>query len=132
MENKMISEIYVLDGDSAEIVPAAMDADMRSGKTRYMIGETGCVIGFQNDADMVLFKLALPDGWTNVSVFDLAVAMPAEPSVIREIIAPVLEQCDLTNRVTIADFTEIFLPTVDDHRRMLQRIIALGCDAICA
>ena len=128
----MLSEIYVIDGDSAEIVPAAMDADMRSGKTRYMIGETGCIIGFQNDADMVLFKLALPDGWTNVSASDLTVVMAAEPCVVREIIAPVLDHCELNNRVQIADFVEIYFPTVDDHRRMLQRIIDLGFDAICA
>ncbi|WER08356.1 hypothetical protein PUH89_13650 [Rhodobacter capsulatus] len=128
----MISKTIIICGDAMDVIFRGLDGDIRSGKTRFSIGATGCIFGFASSADLLLFRLALPISWTKVCAHNLSVAFADDPPFVRAVVDPIIERLSLRNRVMVAEFAEIFLPTEDDHDRLLWAIQGLNYSACFA
>ncbi|MCE6968050.1 hypothetical protein [Cereibacter sphaeroides] len=125
----MSSRFYFVQGDAMDAVYAALPQDMLDGETPFQIGATGCVLQFQEDQDMVAFKLGLPDPWTRYPFHGREVAFAVEPAEVYAVIDPILDGQGISDRVCIVEFAELYLPTDEDHDRLLARMVELGWEA---
>lgn len=122
----MISKTIIICGDAMDAIFDGVGEDISSGKIRFSIGATGCIFRFASSADLLLFRLALPVDWTKVPIHELCIAFSADPPFVRAVVDPIIERLSLRDRVMVAEFAEIFLPTEDDHDRLLWAIQGLN------
>lgn len=118
----MISKRYIISGDAMEAILGAMEISAKWGNMNFYIGETGCILFFASHRDLMVFRLAAPIGWTGLICDSLSVIVAADPPEIHAVVDPILERLDLQARVVFAEFAEIYLPTDDDHDRLLWAI----------
>lgn len=123
---RLISRIYKVDGDAMDALYDALGDDALTGEMLFMIGATACLVRFKSERDMVAFRLGLPPSWTGITAFDRALLLPVDLAVAQITVEPIIEQCSLDGRVRLFDLAKVYLPTVEDHYRLLADLNRLG------
>ncbi|PYF08067.1 hypothetical protein C8J30_1142 [Rhodobacter viridis] len=126
LQNNSVAHIYIVLGD---IMQAIMPALAGLPLADVQIAETGCAVGFENDSDLALLRLAMPPGIADFDDGDETIVILADPPYARSLVDPVLHQCSLQDRVQIAEFARIYLPTAQHHDRLMQMMRGAGVDA---
>ena len=122
-----VARTYIVIGDIMDaIAPALAGLPLAD----VQIAETGCAVGFEHDSDLALLKLAMPPSLIDFNECDKCVVIVADPPYARSLVDPVLDQCSLQDRVQIAEFARVYLPTAQDHDQLMQRLLKSGHVAI--
>lgn len=123
---RLISRIYKVDGDAMEALYDALGDDALTGERIFMIGATACLLCCEDMNDLTILRLGLPPSWTGITAFDCALLLPVDLAVAQITVEPIIEQCSLDGRVRLFDLAKVYLPTVDDHHRLLVDLNRLG------